>query len=471
MAGIITRQDMTFAEFAKAYNERESRRQMLQTAPASAFSVPWYEHSVASVWALETLQHGQTLLNICSMLDPDCISERIFTENLGKCNLPGFPDKLTDYQQARAELLGSSILSSEKGSGSFFLHRLVQDVARMRLNPTQFRHTFMACVHLISKLWQFEDFTWRHGVGRWSVCQELFPHVLRLRELALQHRLFPSAEDLDGDYAFARLLTDAGWYHHERGRSAEARWFNDIVEHICQAWVKRLQAQQPPPSNSQVKLQRLDANLAEIIHNRGCIVTETNQPQEAIKYFEHFNMKMTKEFEATPELVKRDMRFAISWNELGNAHMLNRQWKKGEECFQRSIETMGYLENFQKSHISLPKVNLGLAYWLQNMLLKAQEILTEGLKERQDAFGLDDRISFITGRYLHALGNVMASIGDRQQSFDYHRKALFHYKSTLGNSHHRTADLFVKLAEHSMGMEQEENALFVLPILSSLCIY
>lgn len=55
----------------------------------------------------------------------------------------------------------------------------------------------------------------------------------------------------------------------------------------------------------------------------------------------------------------------------------------------------------------------------------------------------------------------MASMGDQQQSLEYHRRALFHYKSTLGNNHHRTADLFVKVAEHSMRMRQEENALYV----------
>lgn len=68
---------------------------------------------------------------------------------------------------------------------------------------------------------------------------------------------------------------------------------------------------------------------------------------------------------------------------------------------------------------------------------------------------------FITGRYLHAVGNVMASMDDQQRSLEYHRRALFHYKSTLGNNHHRTADLFVKFAEHMMRMKQGENALYV----------
>lgn len=393
MAGIISRHRMTFAQFAQAYNERESRHAMLQTVPNPELSVPWYEHSVASVWALETLRHARTLLNACSMLDPDGISERIFTENFGLVNLFGLPSSILEYQQAKSELLGMSIISMEKSGDKLFVHRLVQDVARTRLNPLDFRDTFMACVHLVSKLWKFEDFTWRHGTGRWAICEELFPHILRFRELAAQNQLFPSNYDCDGDFAFARLLTDAGWYHHERGRSADAQWFNDVAEHICETWRDRLEVQTQPLDDRQDKIQRIYATLAEITHNRGCIVTETNQAELAFRYFESFNVQMTKEFEARPELVKTDMRLAISWNELGNAHMLNKQWVQGEKCFQCSIATMRLLNNFVKSHISLPIVNMGLSCWLQGRHSEALEILMQGLKAREDAFGVDDRIS------------------------------------------------------------------------------
>lgn len=311
MAGIITNRKMTFAEFAHAYNERESRQQMLQTTPAPATQAPWYGHSVASVWALENLRHGVTLLNTLSMFDPDGISERLYTDTFGKIDLPGLPKSLMEYQQAKAELLGSSIVASEKSGSKFFVHRLVQDVARIRLEPACFRSTFMACVAMVSELWQFENFTWRHSVGRWSSCEELFPHIQRLRELAVQSQLFPSPNDCEGDFAFARLLTDAGWYHHERGRSAEARWFNDVAEEICRVWVERLSVTEQQRSNAQDRLRRLHANLAEIVHNRGCIVTETNQPLLAFNYLEEFSLRMTQEFADTPELARTDMRLAI----------------------------------------------------------------------------------------------------------------------------------------------------------------
>ncbi|KAK3673350.1 hypothetical protein LTR78_006896 [Recurvomyces mirabilis] len=463
MAGIMTKSDMSFADFARAYNERELRHQLLETAPSPELQAPQYEHSVASVFALENIRHGAALLNACSMLDPDGISERIFTETLAKVHLPGLPSTLSEYHQAKNELLGSSILTTEKGSGKLFVHRLVQDVARTRLSPAALRETFTACVQLITTLWPFIDFTWRHGIVRWTICEELAPHVVRLRELAEQYQLFPSDVDDTGDFAFARLLVDAGWYHHERGSSTDAESFNDMAHQICSTWLFR-EEERHHPGRGEWWTRKLNTILSELTHNRGCIVVETNKPEVALKYFQEFHRAMEEEFRKSPDLVKQDMRLAIAWNELGNAHMLNRRWDEGKKCFKNSIKTMELLVTFEPTSISLPLVNLGLAYWLQGRPKEALTKLEQGLKDRENAYGMDDRISFFRGRYLQALGNVVGTLGDQEKALDYHRKALLHYKTTLGNGHHRTADMLVKIAEHSIRMGQHENALALLDV-------
>lgn len=205
------------------------------------------------------------------------------------------------------------------------------------------------------------------------------------------------------------------------------------------------------------------AALAEITHNRGCIASETNEPSVALAHFSNFNSMMVAEFEAKPQLLQRDMRLAISWNELGNAHMLSRQWALGEECYNRSIETMRRLAFFKETNLSPPVVNLSLSFWLQGKLDAALDHLVAGLREREMAFGNDDRESFFTGRFLHALGNIKAELGKKEESFMFHRKALLHYKSTLGNNHHRTADVCVKVAEHSIRLKQKDTAMYAAP--------
>ena len=46
------------------------------------------------------------------------------------------------------------------------------------------------------------------------------------------------------------------------------------------------------------------------------------------------------------------------------------------------------------------------------------------------------------------MGNVKFSQGLLDESEHYHRKALAHYQSTIGNDHHRTADVCHRVAQH-----------------------
>jgi hypothetical protein len=207
MASIMVTKQLSFSQFLDSYNERESQRELLQfqTDLKGGSS---YAHTVASVWAFENLSHGKKLLNVLSMIDPDCIPERLLTTAMNAIELPGYPTTIEEYQIARGELLACSLVTGNKEEHKLFIHRLIQDVARARMGHAEFRQTFVACVKLITSIWPFESFAWRHGIARWPSCEELFPHITRLKDL------FPAVLPSSGssnNYHFARLLTDAGW--------------------------------------------------------------------------------------------------------------------------------------------------------------------------------------------------------------------------------------------------------------------
>jgi hypothetical protein len=210
MAGIILHKKLSFDEFLDSYNESRSQQELLQLSAGELITnSPGYEHTVASVWAFESLSHGQGLLNAISMLDPDGIPESLLTSKHGTIDLRSFPQSLEDYKVARNELLACSLVTGNKKDRKLFIHRLVQDVARARMTEAEFRANFMACVKLICSVWPFEVFAWRHGVARWTSCEDLFPHVSRLKDLFPQ--VIQSDSFSDDDYRFAQLLTDAGW--------------------------------------------------------------------------------------------------------------------------------------------------------------------------------------------------------------------------------------------------------------------
>lgn len=66
---------------------------------------------------------------------------------------------------------------------------------------------------------------------------------------------------------------------------------------------------------------------------------------------------------------------------------------------------------------------------------------------------------------LHAYGNVKASQGKFDESFEFHSRGLQQYKSTIGNHHHRTGDLCVKVSGHLIRAGQYESAKYEAPVL------
>lgn len=59
------------------------------------------------------------------------------------------------------------------------------------------------------------------------------------------------------------------------------------------------------------------------------------------------------------------------------------------------------------------------------------------------------------------MGNVKVSEGDEDsldQGFTYHERALAQYEATIGDHHHRTADVRCRVAEHHIRYGQYEDA-------------
>lgn len=63
-----------------------------------------------------------------------------------------------------------------------------------------------------------------------------------------------------------------------------------------------------------------------------------------------------------------------------------------------------------------------------------------------------------TGRLLHVLGNVSHSQGYLGDSMTFHAKALSEYKRTIGERHHRTADMMSKMAGHHRRLGRYDEA-------------
>lgn len=57
------------------------------------------------------------------------------------------------------------------------------------------------------------------------------------------------------------------------------------------------------------------------------------------------------------------------------------------------------------------------------------------------------------------MDNIRVSQGRFDDALDYHKRSLLQYQLTIGNDHHRTADLCYKIAEHYLRLGAHSPAL------------
>jgi tetratricopeptide (TPR) repeat protein len=186
---------------------------------------------------------------------------------------------------------------------------------------------------------------------------------------------------------------------------------------------------------------------------------------------------------------KPDVRLAAAHSQIGIAYMMGGKLALATEYFKQSVKIFKSLEDFQADMLGFSSANLGLAYWIQGQLDEAEEVFATALKEREEAFGRLDTMSykydaaadlsgeikltsFRTGRILHGYGNVKASKAEAaktngdtdeyerlmKETRSLHEAALVQLESTLGQYHHRVADLCHKMAGHYMADDNHESA-------------
>lgn len=213
MTGVMNRQSLSFSDFLQRYEEEETHGALFHLSLEPSYKRTKYAHTLATVWALETLRYSSGLLDLMGFLDPDGIPERYLVQIVGKIKLPDYPATIEAYQEARYELLRSSLIMIDRSASRLTIHRLVQDGARAKMSTDRSTDVFATAVDLLWSLWPEAETGIRHHVARWKDCEQLSPHVLRLKEHYLR-----ASEALRSRWIvnlkFATMLNELGWYEN-----------------------------------------------------------------------------------------------------------------------------------------------------------------------------------------------------------------------------------------------------------------
>jgi tetratricopeptide (TPR) repeat protein len=131
--------------------------------------------------------------------------------------------------------------------------------------------------------------------------------------------------------------------------------------------------------------------LSDIYYTLGAIANEIN---DASGCLQNNLVLLDMRTRSAEERGKPDVRLAAAHSQIGIAYMMGGKLALATEYFKQSVEIFKSLEDFQADMLGFPSANLGLAYWTQGQLDEAEEVFATALKEREEAFGRLDTMSY-----------------------------------------------------------------------------
>jgi len=194
-----------------------------------------------------------------------------------------------------------------------------------------------------------------------------------------------------------------------------------------------------------------------------CIYTDSPGALHHLKRMVALITERLEKWNRTDDAVQ----LADAYNESAMAYMRDKaQEETAIAAWIQSYEAFGAIPGDRleiKIRQEWPAVHLAMMYALRNEPQKGEDILLPVLKAREERFGKDSAISMVTGKVLHALGDVRRAQGASDDAIDLFQRALAIFRVTIGDNHYITADACYCLAERLVttrtGIDQEANLL------------
>ncbi|PPJ52979.1 hypothetical protein CBER1_10953 [Cercospora berteroae] len=458
MSGVMLKDDLSFDQFLALYDPSEGSDGFSQARAATST----YQHTVATVFAFEQLSKmGRRLLIFLSLIDSDISEKDIIQPILGVITTTHFPNTALEYEQAREELTGKSLVMHNRRTGTLSVNILVQDAALFKISSFD-----------IVPVFHFAD------NRRWEQCEKLSQHGLRLKD-RFSRQSDGVRDELALNTQFASLLNEVGWYLQERGQSLYAmdcfRIARDHLEKIIahdQMYSEDKQQTYPRQlpdlfnnlgdTNTSRTLEHGPDDtsflLAETYRNLGTSAADICDVKTAYDNYVKYKELMLEQLGDDDR--QTDPRLAISYLELAVAHAFKLEYKESKICSEVALflcESIPLPEMVMNLR-TLAVANLALALLALGDAVGARDKALQALQEREQRLGPNDRSSMLTGRLLHALGNIYLDLDETERSLSYHMRAMMHYKETVGPTHHRTADMCFKVAQHKYRTDHLDEA-------------
>jgi tetratricopeptide (TPR) repeat protein len=402
-AAYIEKTGTTFSSYLELFKTRQ------KDILARAERPEGYQATVATTWELSFVEvekqskAAAQLMNLCAFLAPDDIPRNMLQGGAKHLPEPLSAAVADEFQwnEAAGALRRYSLM--EVSESAVAVHRLVQAVARERLNETEKKQWAEAAVNLVNAAFPFDS----DDVRTWKQCARLLPHALIAAEHSEKAQV---AQDSTG-----RLLNQIGLYLSGRSELIAARSAHERA-------LKMAEAAYGPDHPT----------VATVVNNLGSVLKDLGDLAGARKHFE----RALKIGEATygPD----HPTVAIRVNNLGSVLKDLGDLAGARKHYERALKIVEATYGPDHPTVAVRVNNLGSVLQALGDFPGAQKHYERALKVDEAAYGPDHPT---VARDVNNLGSVLKDLGDLAGARKNFERALKIDEAVYGPDHAGVATL------------------------------
>ncbi|MBN1973432.1 MAG: tetratricopeptide repeat protein [Sedimentisphaerales bacterium] len=378
-AAYISYNTLTFEQYLKDFEEVELE---VLGFDAKKLSMADYDKPVLRTWAMTEKKldaNARAILTISAFLAPDNIPNSLlinqsnivlvisgFLEQVSQEELKNILESKGNprtIRNALAQLSSYSMISLNISDESFSIHRLVQEVARLRLSKenieffTQFILTMIHNDYPANEKTIKTNYSWDKTMDR---------HISEI--IAFANRLWPEIFSIPKAVIglLAKQINDLSQFYHFQARFSEEELLITRALEICE---KSFGKKHP--------------NFAISINNLALLYLATNRLKEAEPLMKQAIEIFEKSFG------KEHPNVATSMNNLAQLYQATNRLQEAETLMKRALEI--YEKSFGKDHpnVATAMNNLAGLYMDTNRLKEAEPLMKRAIEIDEKSFGKD----------------------------------------------------------------------------------
>ena len=131
--------------------------------------------------------------------------------------------------------------------------------------------------------------------------------------------------------------------------------------------------------------------LSDIYYTLGANGQKTNDVRSSLEYNIAF---LGLREDVARETGQEDERLGIAHNQIGVGYLMHGDTDRAHRHFETSLQVYRELPTFDLQMLAFPTANVGMAYWIMGKYAKAEAVIAQGLRERVQRWGENDKESF-----------------------------------------------------------------------------